>query len=286
MSTDTVPNGAAAAEQARRCWRTLEPFHGVVYFAPEAAEEYAALGVHGRSGYFLSRAAAMGRVNAATITATFYNFHPDLVAASVADAPADVAADALLDARLRAMDRVLRDRLGDQVGGDDMRRAATLARRAADGLPERCVGRPLGLAHASLPIPDDPHLALWWAITALREYRGDGHLSALVDAELSGIEALIVHAATGDVPAETLRTMRAWSEDEWAAGVDGLASRGIVDGDGSFTAEGAALRQAIEDRTDRLAAPAWAQLDESEAKELRGLVRPWSAAVFAGVRPS
>ena len=28
---------------ARKTWRTLEPIHGLIYFAPEAAERYAAL---------------------------------------------------------------------------------------------------------------------------------------------------------------------------------------------------------------------------------------------------
>ena len=35
------------------------------------------------------------------------------------------------------------------------------------------------------------------AATLLREYRGDGHLTALLRADLSGLEALITHTATG-----------------------------------------------------------------------------------------
>jgi helix-turn-helix protein len=38
--------------------------------------------------------------------------------------------------------------------------------------------------------------ALWHAITLLREYRGDGHIIALVANGLSGLEALITCAAT------------------------------------------------------------------------------------------
>ena len=33
---------------ARKTWRTVEPLHGMVYFAPEAAESYTRLGL-GRS---------------------------------------------------------------------------------------------------------------------------------------------------------------------------------------------------------------------------------------------
>ena len=49
---------------ARKMWRTLEPYHGLIYFAPEATAAYEALGVMGRDGYFASRAAPMGAVPA------------------------------------------------------------------------------------------------------------------------------------------------------------------------------------------------------------------------------
>jgi len=273
---------AADAERARRCWRTLEPYHGFIYFAPEAAEAYAAVGIEGRTGYFASRSAAMGRCTTAVVVATFYNFHPGLVAHAMAGWPEGVTAVDVLTARQLAADRVLRQRLGDDVvDSPEMGRAADLASQAADGLLDRCAGRPLGAAHAALPVPDEPHLRLWWAVTALREHRGDGHIAALVDAELSGLDALILHAASGEVPAEVLRTTRSWPEDDWAAGVESMSRRGFVELDGSMAPAGAELRQAIEDRTDRLAAGPWSQLDDDEASELRALVRPWSQAVFA-----
>ncbi len=274
----------AGAVRARKCWRTLEPYHGFVYFAPEAHEEYAALGLRGRSGYFVSRSAAMGVVNAATVTATFFNFDPQVVDEAVAGTEG-VDRGAVLDARLRAVDRVLTRTLGDDVDSPAMIRAAELACAAAVGLPELSAGRPLAAAHASLPIPDAPHLALWWAATALREFRGDGHLAALVDGELLGIDALVLHAASGEVGRETLQTTRGWSDEAWTASVERLAGRGLVDADGAFTDAGAALRAAMEDRTDRLAAPAWSRLTDDEGAELRALVRPWSQAVFAGLAP-
>ncbi len=271
--------------RARKCWRTLEAYHGFIYFAPEAAEEYATLDIHGRSGYFLSRSAAMGRVAPSTVVATFYNFHPDLVRRAMTDAPAGLDVGAMIDARYRAVDRVLRDRLGDGVESTEMRRAADLAAGALTGIDALCVGRPLAQAHAWLPEPEAPHLRLWWAVTTLREFRGDGHLVALVDAELTGLEALVMHAASGEVAADTLKATRAWSDEEWAGAVDALTERGLLDEDCSFTAAGAALRQEIEDRTDRLAAPAWARLTDDEGSELRALVRPWSKAVFSAMMP-
>lgn len=270
------------ATRARKLWRTLEPYHGVVYFAQEATEEYAAIGLTGRSGYFVSRAAAMGRVATATVQATFFNFHPDLVAAAM-DAAGEWDPDTVLDARLRAMDRVLTTELGDEISGDAMRRAAELAARAARAVPPHAPGRPLAGAHRSLPEPDAAHLQLWWAISVLREFRGDGHLTALVGAELSGLEALVVHAGSGDVPAAILRATRSWSEQEWGDAVSALADRGLVDEDGAHTESGAELWASVEATTDRLAAAPWSELHDDEAAELRELVRPWSRALSARI---
>ena len=64
---------------ARKMWRTLEPYHGLIYFAPEATAAYEALGVEGFRGYFASRAAPMGPVPAEVVIATFFNFNPEVV---------------------------------------------------------------------------------------------------------------------------------------------------------------------------------------------------------------
>ena len=59
---------------ARRSWRALEPYHAMIYFAPEAQQEYAALGfdvaANRAVGYFPARAAAMGRVGPGVVQAT------------------------------------------------------------------------------------------------------------------------------------------------------------------------------------------------------------------------
>ena len=68
----------------RKTWRTMEPYHGAIYFAPEAREEYAKLGLDERMvGYFASRSAAMGPVPAPVVQATFFNFDPGLVERSM-----------------------------------------------------------------------------------------------------------------------------------------------------------------------------------------------------------
>jgi hypothetical protein len=262
------------ASIARRMQRTLEPYHGMIYFVPEAAQEYAAIGIDGRMGYFASRAAPMGAVPADVVIATFFNFEPGLVRRAIPEAWHIATPDALVAARFRAADTALRRILGDAVDSDDMRTAADLARRATAGCyPE---GRPLYAGHAALDWPDEPHLALWHAQTLLREFRGDGHIAAMVSQGINGPEALVIHDATGDLPPGVLQRSRAWRDDGWIAAVNRLRKHGWLDEKGAFTDEGYAARQWVEDTTDSLMAPCWEQLSEDECQQLRALVRPWS----------
>jgi hypothetical protein len=167
-----------------------------------------------------------------------------------------------------------------------MRRAASLARTAAEEAGRRPEGRPLAAAHADLGWPDEPHLQLWHAQSILREFRGDGHVALLVVHGLSGMESLITHAATGDVPAHVLRTSRGWSQERWGSAVEALRERGwLQGGDGlRLTDWGAAQRRAIEEGTDALATVAYAALGDEGCAELRALARPWST-VFAAQLP-
>ena len=209
----------SAGLRARKTWRTLEPLHGMVYFVPEASAAYARLGITGQAGYFASRAAPLGEVGPDVVVSTFYNFNPDVVAAAIPSAWEAAPPAAWLRARLEAADGAIRRILGDAVlGSADMARAASLARLAAEDVTGRCEGRPLAAAHAALSWPEEPHLALWHAQSVLREYRGDGHVALLVTHGLSGLEALVSHAASGDVPAPVLRSTRQWPEDSVAEG--------------------------------------------------------------------
>jgi hypothetical protein len=262
---------------ARKMWRTLEPLHGMIYFVPEAPAGYAQLGLFDRSGYFVSRAAPMGAVTSAVVVATFFNFHPDLVARAMAGAwdrttPADVLA-----VRLRAADLALRRILGDALDGAEMEEAAALSRRAAEACTPQ--GRPLAAGHLALAWPEAPHLQLWHAVSILREYRGDGHIAALVTEAVDGLQAAVAHAATGDVPREILQRTRTWSDEEWEGGEAALCGRGWLDAHGALTEAGRAHRQWVEDRTDALAMPPWEHLGPQGCERLRELARPLRRAV-------
>ena len=266
---------------ARRAWRALEAVHAMIYFTPDAAAEYARAGVtKNRTAYFASRAAAMGEVTDDVVIATFYNFDPALVRHAMRDVWSITTAQQVLDARLRAVDVSLSRAFGPELLASPMLAdAAAVAREAAMAACARPEGRPLFAGHASLPWPEPAHLVLWHAQTLLREFRGDGHIAALTLEGLSGIEALISHAASGDVAADVLRTTRAWSVDAWAAGIAGMVERGLVEPDGSSTDAGREQRRRIEDATDRLAVAPYAAIGEDGCALLRSVGRQLTSAV-------
>ena len=166
-STDTGPSlEGPSLDLVRRTHRTIEPYHAIVYFAAEATAAYQAAGVAGPGGYFASRSAAMGAVPPSVVSATFFNFEPAMIARALEGVWDNCTPEALLEARLVGIDRTLRTHLGDEVlGSSEMRRAAELARVPAEEATRHLAGRPLFAAHAALSWPDEPHLALWHAIT-------------------------------------------------------------------------------------------------------------------------
>jgi hypothetical protein len=274
---------AVSPDIARRTFRTVEPCHALVYFCPEAGAAYSAIGLEGAQGYFASRSAPMGAVGAEVVTATFYNFNPSLVRAAMAGVWDRVSPSSVTAARLEAIDGGLRRSLGDAVGSPEMRRAADLARAAAEAACEHQEGRPLFAGHAGLEWPTEPHLVLWHAQTLLREFRGDAHVAALLLDRCSGLEALVVHAATGEVTVAMLQTTRAWPDDDWRDAVQALRERGwVADGDAlTLTEEGTRRRAAVESLTDQLAVPAYAAIGEDGCEELWRLARPFSRTVVS-----
>lgn len=270
---------------SRSTWKTLEPVHAQVYFTPEPQEEYSALGfdlkANRAAGYFPARAAALGAVPAPVVQAAFFNFSALAVAFGMDKAWETASPAALVEARYRGADRALRRLCGDLLDSPDVAEAVELARTATQACsPE---GRPLYAGNAALAWPTEPHLQLFHAITLLREYRGDGHIAALVVEGISGLEAAVMHVAQGDAwTREPLRKTRGYSEDEWVAACDRLRERGWLDDDEGFTDEGRAVRQRIEDRTDELALPPWEHLGEDGCARLRELVRPLSKTVVEG----
>lgn len=266
---------------ARHLWSRLEAFHAFVYFAPEPARNYVALGLQDGAGYFASRSAAMGAVEAEVVIATFFNFKPSLVRKAIPGAWDVTTPAAVLNARMDGADKALRRILGDDVDHPDLATSAALARKAAEAADG--AGRPLFAAHARLPWPTEPHLAFFHAVTLLREHRGDAHVAALVLEGYDAVEALVSHVASGSLglPADLLQSTRGWTDDEWEAGHERLRAKGSLNPDGSvaLTEDGQASRQRVEDLTDAASVAPWRALGDDEAEELRVLSAPFTKTV-------
>lgn len=266
---------------------TFDFLHAVVYFAPEARQRFAAAGLEdGSTAYFASRSAAMGPVGAGVVTASFFNFHPGKVARSLPHAWSIATPEAVLEARFAAVDDIYRRLFGEELlASAEVAEAAALAREATEGC--RPDGRPLYAAHASLPWPEQPHLALWHAVTLLREHRGDAHIAALLVNGLSGLPALVTHVATGAgfTPSAAKRT-RGWSDAEWDAVVAELTVEGILDADGALTDRGRDLRERVEAATNAASLGPWQHLGEEKTARLQELCRPLANRVVeAGAIP-
>lgn len=270
----------------RVMWQLLEPLHTVTYFAPEARAATDAVGMRGFwMGYFATRAAPLGPVGPAVVTAAFHNFPPARISRALPDAWTFAPPGDVLRARLDGAGAALRNLLGDEViGSDDLRAAADLAWEAA-GLADTA-GRVLGAANQALAAPDEPHLRLWQAATTLREHRGDGHVAALVVHGVSPVEAHLLQVAAGEMEMGVLRLARQWGEEAWESGAAALRERDWVDASGQLTAEGTRERERIERLTDEAAAGPWRALGDERTGTLSRLLRPLADTVVrSGILP-
>jgi hypothetical protein len=262
---------------ARRVWARYEPLHDVVYFSPYARAAASALGLKGYwMGYFAFRAAPLGTIGPAAVTAVFYGFAARRVERALPDAWQYTSPEQALAARAEAAGRALREAFGSAL---DVAAAADLlweASRAAD-----VAGRPLAAANQALPKPDDPVIALWQATTVLREHRGDGHNAVLVARGIGPVAAHQLKMGADETDAEMLKLGRGFTDDEWQEGHEALIRRGWVDAEGRLTANGEAEHRAVEEQTDRVAAGPWEALGVQRAEHVLRVLEPLRAAVLA-----
>jgi hypothetical protein len=275
------PASALDPKQVARAYRAVEPLHSHLYFAPEHDEHLSALGLRpGRMAYFAGRAAPMGPVGPGVVTATFSNFSPSLIAHMIPRAWTLATPEQVLAARLDAARASLTRLLGEDVGSPEVAELAGLLRDACSVLtPE---GRPLYAGHADQPWPAEPLLQVWHGATLLREYRGDGHVAALLAAGLSGLEALITYTATGRGFTEAgAKATRGWRDEEWAASRGRLAERGLMN-DAGLTDEGTALRARIEAATDAMSGAPWQHLGAERTERVMELAKGFARTMVAG----
>jgi hypothetical protein len=261
-------------------WTLYEPYHAVIYFAPEAASAFTDAGYKGFwMGYFAGRLAPLGAASPEVGTAVCFGFLPSMVARSLPDAWRFAPPVAAREARLTGAAGAL-DSLG--AADDDVAEAADLAARAAAAV--ETAGRILAAANAALPMPETPRLALWQAATTLREHRGDGHVAALTAAGLDGCQAQ-VFAVAGGADRSWLQPSRGWSDGDWSTAFDALLARGLIAADGTLSPRGRAVRDEIEARTDAAAEAPWQALGVKGTDRLAELLAPLAARIAGDVVP-
>lgn len=263
------PESRSTARSLARLTGTL---HNLVYYAPEM-KAFGDLGLREYwRAYVAYRSAPMGEVSAGTAGAVFYNFAPGVMAAALPSAWDATTPHEVLELRSRCIDGALRRALGLPLDSDTLVEAAALARAGIDDTDAS--GRMLFAAHTELAWPSEPHLALWHACTLWREHRGDGHNIALAAAGIDGLECHLLLAAKGVASQRIIEKIRGWSPDEWEVAKQRLIVRGLLEGDGSYTSEGEALRNRIEAHTDELSAEPRDRLGSARSQRLIELLNP------------
>jgi hypothetical protein len=264
---------------SRRNARSVQTTIGWIFWDPGAVARFEALGLPGPLGYIVARGAPLAPAGPDAVIAAFGSISPpgirwafDLLAASPSTA----------DDLWRARDDAVLEGLAAHAPAihEPLARLGPRLWPVVDALPS--VGRVLFGAHLRMPRPDDPVLSGWHAVNCLREWRGDTHWALVAAAGLTGVEASIVHNAWLGYERDWLATSRGTDPFDLASGWASLEAKGLV-ADGEVTDAGVALRQRIEDDTDRLTTLPWEQLGPEESRRFAEDLEPPCAALLARV---
>ena len=247
-------------EITRRNARSVQTTVGWIFWDPGAVARYEALGLAGPLGYIAARCAPLAPAGPDAVTAAFGSITPagirmafDLVEASTSFETVWQARDAAV---VEGLARYAPDIL------DPIAELGPFLWTVVEQLPT--VGRVLFASHLGMPRPEDPVLAGWHAVNCLREWRGDTHWALVAGAGLTGVGASILHNAWLGYEPDWLPRSRGSAPEEVAAGWTSLELAGWAV-DGRVTPEGVALRQQLEDRTDKLTTLPWQRLGKELA---------------------
>lgn len=264
---------------SQRIARSVQTTVGWIFWDPGAVARFEALGLPGPLGYIAARCAPLAPAGPDAVVAAFGSISPpairwafDLVASS------GTTFDAVWAARDEAVREGLAEHAPEIVA--PLADAGPALWDVVDRLPT--VGRVLMAAHLRMPRPDDPVLSGWHAVNCIREWRGDTHWALVAAAGLDGQEASVLHNAWLDYEDGWLPTSRGATPDDIAAAWAALAARGLA-ADGAVTPEGVALRQRIEDDTDRLTTTPWQLYGAAQTVALAEALEPPCALLLRRV---
>jgi len=267
-------------ETVARLHQSTTLFHVFIYFAPEVAGEYRKVGMEGRTGYFGSRAAAMGAVPAEVVISTFYNFAPGVVRRAMDGLWATTTPQQAQAARWAAAGAILNEHVRPVMSDEAVEEATAILQTAVDNLS--WPGRPLAAGNAAVlaDCPADNLVYLWQLATVVREWRGDTHIALLVAEPLDGTECTVItHALKGGKG--FTKAARAWPDDQWDTAVARLIQQGWISAEDTLTEDGRVRRARVEDRTDELSARIWSGQDDETINRLGDLLQPGVDALTA-----
>jgi hypothetical protein len=253
----------------RRNARSVQTTIGWIFWDPGAVSRFEQLGLPGPLGYIAARAAPLAPAGPDAVAAAFGSISPLGIAMALDLVAQHTSPDEVWAARDEAVLAGLVDHAPDLLA--PLAEVHAELWQVVERLPG--VGRVLFAAHLRMPRPTDPVLSGWHAVNCLREWRGDTHWALVVAAGLTGTEASLLHNAWLGYEAGWLPRSRGSSDDDIAAARASLCARGLAVPEGAdgavgpdgVTTEGVALRQRIEDDTDRLTTLPWRRLGEERS---------------------
>lgn len=259
--------------------RSVQTTIGWIFWDPGAVARFEALGLPGPLGYIAARCAPLAPAGPDAVIAAFGSISPvgirmafDLLAASGTSFDAVWAArdEAVAEGLAEHAPTILEPlgRLGDHLWP------------VVERLP--VVGRPFFASHLRRARPADPVLSGWHAVNCIREWRGDTHWAVVAAAGLSGVEASILHNAWLGYEPDWLPTSRGTEATDLAAGWQALEAKRLAR-DHEVLPAGLALRQQLEDDTDRLTTLPWELLGAELATRFAEDFEPPCEALLARV---
>ena len=266
---------------AERNARSVQTTVGWIFWDPGAVARYEALGLPegfaGPLGYIAARAAPLAPAGPAAVTAAFGSISPPGIAAVFDLLDADGFAR-VWAARDEAVLEGLAAHAPDVLG--PLARFGPDLWAVVDALP--LVGRVFFGAHLRMARPTDPVLSGWHAVNCLREWRGDTHWALVAAAGLTQAEASVLHNAWLGYEADWLARSRGTTPEALETGWRALEAKGLASGR-DVLERGIALRQQLEDDTDRLTGLPWQLLGEARAEEFAADFEPPCELLLARV---
>lgn len=257
----------------RRNARSVQTTIGWIFWDPGAVRRYQEAGLPeglaGPLGYMAARAAPLAGAGPDAVIAAFGSISPVAIRGVFGLLGGADRFRQMWEARDEAVVAGLRDHAPDIV--EPLSEFGPDLWGIVDRLP--LVGRTFFGAHLAMPRPADPLLSGWHAVNCLREWRGDTHWALVVAAGLTHAEASILHNAWLGYEPDWLPLSRGTSPEALEGGWAELTGKGLAL-DGVVSSEGVALRQRLEDDTDRLTMLPWKLLGEARSREFAAAFEP------------